>query len=122
MKRVDLGEPASFLHHVFLGCTQRECKTSEDTVEHYKNMFESRISVGATEKLPSWRKRQPNTTTWSYDMEGHAKKCVDRYCEVANKTTQQLYTVSTPCLDDNQFKEEELVTVGNCQKFAHKSF
>ena len=23
-----------------------------------------------------------------YDMEGHAKKCVGRYCELANKTTQ----------------------------------
>ena len=23
-------------------------------------------------------------------MEGHAKKCVERYCELANKTTQQL--------------------------------
>ena len=30
MKEVDLGEPASFLDHVYLGCTQRECETSED--------------------------------------------------------------------------------------------
>ena len=28
-------------------------------------------------------------SSWSYDMEGHAKKCVERYCELANKTTQQ---------------------------------
>ena len=27
MKNVDLDEPTSFLDHVFLGCTQRECKT-----------------------------------------------------------------------------------------------
>ena len=40
-------------------------------------------------------------------MEGHAKKCVERYCELANKTTQQLYKVSTPCIDDHHFKEEE---------------
>ena len=45
-------------------------------------------------------------------MEGHAKKCVERYCELANKTTQQLYKVSTPCLDDHHFKEEELKSVG----------
>ena len=43
-----------------------------------------------------------------YDMEGHAKKCVERYCELANKTMQQLYKVSTPCIDDHHFKEEEL--------------
>ena len=39
-------------------------------------------------------------------MAGHAKKCVERYCELANNTTQQLYKVSTPCIDDHQFKEE----------------
>ena len=45
-------------------------------------------------------------------MEGHAKKCVEGYCELANKTTQQLYKVSTPCIDDHHFKEEEMKCVG----------
>ena len=45
-------------------------------------------------------------------MAGHAKKCVERYCELANKTTQQLYKVSTPCIDDHLFKEEEMKSVG----------
>ena len=45
-------------------------------------------------------------------MEGHAKKCVERYCELANKTTEQLYKVSPPCIDDHHFKEEELKSVG----------
>ena len=45
-------------------------------------------------------------------MEGHAKKCVDRYFEFANKTTQQLYKVSTRCIDDHHFKEEETKSVG----------
>ena len=45
-------------------------------------------------------------------MEGHAKKCVERYCESANKTTQQLYKVSAPCIDDHHFKEEEMKSVG----------
>ena len=49
-------------------------------------------------------------------MEGHAKKCVERYCEFANKTTQQLYKVSTPCIDDHHFKEEELKSVGKLSK------
>ena len=51
-------------------------------------------------------------SSWCYDMEGHAKKCVERYCELANKTTQQLYKVSTPCIDDHHFKEEETKSVG----------
>ena len=49
-------------------------------------------------------------------MEGHAKKCVERYCELANRTTQQLYKVSTPCIDDHHFKEEELKSVGELSK------
>ena len=57
-----------------------------------------------------------NISTWSYDMEGHAIKCVERHCELANKTTQQLYKVATPCLDDHQFKEEGLGCVGELSK------
>ena len=49
-------------------------------------------------------------------MEGHAKKYVERYCELANRTTQQLYKVSTPCIDDHHFKEEELESVGELSK------
>ena len=49
-------------------------------------------------------------------MEGHAKKCVERYCELANKTIQQLYKVSTTCIDDHHFKEEELKSVGELSK------
>ena len=49
-------------------------------------------------------------------MAGHAKKCVERYCELANKTTQQLYKVSTPCIDDHHFKEEEMKSVGGLSK------
>ena len=51
-----------------------------------------------------------------YDMEGHAKKCVERYCELANRTTQQLYKISTPCIDDHHYKEEELKSLGEVSK------
>ena len=47
MKDVDLNEPTSFLDHVYLGCTERECKPNDVIVEPYKEMFESRISAGA---------------------------------------------------------------------------
>ena len=53
---------------------------------------------------------------WSFDMVGHAEKCVERYCELSNKPTQQLYKVTTPCLDDHQFKAQELGSVGELPK------
>ena len=71
-------------------------------------MFESRISAGATEKLPGWEKPHAKTSAWSYDMEGHAHKCVERYCELANKKGRAIIQVSSPCLDDHNFKKEEL--------------
>ena len=49
MKDVDLGEPTSFLHHVYLGCTQRECQISKNIVDKYRSMFESRISAETKE-------------------------------------------------------------------------
>ena len=106
IKAVDLEEPTSFFDHVYLGCTQRHCEISKDIVDNYRTMTESRISAGGTEKLPY--SENLRISSWSYDMEGHAKKCVERYCELANKTTQQLYKVSTPCIDDHHFKEEEM--------------
>ena len=72
-------------------------------------MFESRISADGTEKLPY--SENFRISSWSHDMEGHAKKCVERYCKLANKTTQQLYIVSTPCIDDHHFQEEEMKSV-----------
>ena len=108
-KEVDLGEPTSFLDHVYLGCT-RKFEISKDIVDNYRTMFESRISAGELEKLPF--SQNIRISSWSYDMAGHAKKCVERYCELDNKTTQQLYKVSTPCIDDHQFKEEENESVG----------
>ena len=76
MKNVDLDEPTPFRDE-HLGCTQRECKPNEIIIEQFQEMFESYISAGATEKL----------------------KCVERYCELANKETEQLYNVSSPCLE-----------------------
>ena len=35
MKDVDLGEPTSFLDHVYLGCTQRECQIRKDIVDNW---------------------------------------------------------------------------------------
>ena len=50
---------------------------------------------------------------------------MERYCELANKTTQQLYKVSTPCIDDHHFKEEEMKSVGElsqvCSQIVPKS-
>ena len=73
-------------------------------------MFESRTSASATEKLPV----AGRTIAWSHDMESHAKKCVERYCELAKKkkkTVEQLYQVHLI-----KKKKKELETVGGLSK------
>ena len=42
------------------------------------------------------------------------KKCVERYCELANKNDST--KVATPCIDDHHFEEEELKSVGEFSK------
>ena len=105
-KEVDLGEPTSFLDHVYLGCTQRQCEISKDIVDQLQNHVRIANFRGGSREITI-----PSKSS-SYDMAGHAKKCVERYCELENKTTQQLYKVSTPCIDDHHFKEEEMKSVG----------
>ena len=59
-------------------------------------------------------------------MEEHAKKCVKWYCELANKNIEQVHKVSTRCIDDHQFKKEELEMVREfpkvCSPIALKRF
>ena len=50
-----------------------------------ESVFYPRISAGATEKLPGLEKPHAKTVSWSYDMEGHVRELVERYCELANK-------------------------------------
>ena len=91
MKDVDLGEPTSFLNHVYLGCTQRECQISKEIVDNIRSMFESRISARATEKMSETKDTgKPDaetTSSWSYD---HGRSCKEmrgkmlRTCEQNN--------------------------------------
>ena len=92
----------------------------------YRKMFESRISAGTIQKLLGCAKSHAKTVASSHDMESHAKKCVERYSELANKTIQQLYKVSTQCLDDHHFRKEALQTIGDlpniCSRIVLKCF
>ena len=75
----------------------------------------------ATEKLPEWEKPNAKTVVWSSVMEGHAQKFFERQCKLANTKTEQLHKVSSPCLDDHHFKNEELEQVGEvCSQIVKK--
>ena len=72
--------------------------------EYLQSMFEPRNFAGALEsyqKLKPQGNMRQTFSSWSHDMEGHAKKCAERCCELTNETTEHLNKVSTPCLDDH---------------------
>ena len=118
-KEVDSGKPTSFLDHAHLGCTQRQCQISKDIVDNHRKIFESPISTMQAERLPF--PQNLRISSWSCDMAGHGKKCVERYCELANKMTHQLYKVFPPCIDDHHFKEEEMKTVGELSQVCFQN-
>ena len=110
-------EDVDWVGRIYLGCSQRECQTRKDILQLQKCVVIPNL-CSSYRKLLYSEKIGAHISSWSYDMEGHAKKCVERYCELANKSTQQLYKVSTPCLDDHHFKEEELKSVGDLSKVS----
>ena len=117
MKHVDLEKPTQFLDQVNLRCTQHDCKPNKNLVDEYRKMFESLTSAGAVERLPRSGDVHAKITAWTQDIEGRAKKCVKRYFEPANKNSEQLLQVSTPCIDDHQFKKED---GGDCGRTVKK--
>ena len=80
-------------------------------------MVESRISAGATDKI-TWPDETSRKNSRVVIRCGRVirKSRVERYCELANKETEQLHKVLTPCLDDNHFKKRELETVRELSK------
>ena len=97
MKDVDLREPTSFLDHVYLGCTQRECQISKDIVDNFRSKFESRISAAAMENYQK-QKPQGNLMQESYLLGPTTWKVMQRnvWKDIANLRTKQLssYTKS----------------------------
>ena len=49
-------------------------------------------------------------------MKGHAKQCVERYCQLADIDESSLRKVATPCIDDHQISPEEFQTTGKLHK------
>ena len=68
MKLVDLGEPTSFLDHVYLGCTQRECKPNETVLEEHRKCSNHKFLLEQLKSLRSWDEPHSKTAPWSYDM------------------------------------------------------
>ena len=68
---------------------------------------------------------QANIQSYDYVMCGHAKQCVERYCELGGVDIDILKRVATPCMDDHQLAPEDFQAKGRlsdeCSKIVLKA-
>ena len=113
MKLVDLGGTEIILDHSYLGCTHRECNKKKNIIlEEYLRCSNNELLLKQLKNCMG-RGNQAKPVVWSYDMESHGKKHVERCCD---KKAEQLNEVSSPCPDENHVKKEELESIGELPK------
>ena len=99
-----IGATATSKNEVFDFATD-ETATLHESYTKKRPIFDHRL------RFSMWS-RQKNYDPISlkpHDREPHL-------CELANKKTEQLCNVSSPCLDDHQFKKEKLESAGELSK------
>ena len=106
-----------FLDHVHLGCTQRGDTPNESSLSNLEQCSNHEFLL---EHLKNCMSEKPHAiiVAWSYDMEGDARKCVERCCELANEKIEQLDKVSTTCLTTIISRKRNLNHLENCQKYV----
>ena len=79
----DPEHPTPIIDQVYSGCTQREAKVDPRAVQFNTVLFKKLATRrGAAEKIErNIIYSFEQITAWSYDMQGLAEKCVERYCE-----------------------------------------
>ena len=77
-------------------------------------MFESIISAERVEKLPF--PQNLRISSWSYDVDGHAKKCVERYCGLAKKHPSNCTKLKLHALMTINSKKRNWESVGELTK------
>ena len=102
MEDVDLGEPTSFLDHVYWVALKESVESAEICKGYRKNGQQHKQRRNLMQK-----QYLLGPTTWKVTRRNAWKI----YCELAEKTTEQLCEVATPCMDDHQFKDEEKKSV-----------
>ena len=95
---------------------RRESNPEKQKLDHHAvqakvNSLRRITTTEVTSEMLSWSSSQPNTS-WCYDMEGHADRCVERYCELAGKEISALKRAETPCMDGFQCSPEDFLQHG----------
>ena len=110
-------------HHFLTTCTWDALSVNTNQMKQSLNDIQRCLShVFVLEQLTNYRsgKNLTHTMAWSNDMEGHAQKCVERYCELANKSGSTFSSFASLFGRSSIQKRRNLKQLENCQKFARK--
>ena len=123
MKHVDIDEPTSFLDHVHLGCTQRECKPTETIIEQCTMMSESRICVGARAKYHGRRNfmhgQRRGPVIWKDMLKNVLNDTANSRTKKMSNFFKEFRILVWTVINSNR---RNLKQLENCQKFARKLF
>ena len=120
MKNVDLDGFSSFLDHP-LGMHWTWMQTKWNYFEEHTKMFESRISARATEKFTLVGKiSRKNSCPVLWYGRTYQKSALKNSANWQKKV-KQLHKFSNPCLDDHQFKKEELESEGELSEVCSQT-
>ena len=97
----DLEVPTPLLNQMNLVVTQRDAEVDHHAVKAQADLFRRITTTVVTHERQNKNNNscQP-TTAWSYDIEGHAEKCVERFCEMLwENMLSAPKPAETSCLD-----------------------
>ena len=84
-------DPAPIVNQVYLGCTRRVAKVNPQAVQTKNELFQKLTTEAMdAQDLTKDHCSSKEITSWSFDLQGHAGKCVERCCEIASEAASSL--------------------------------
>ena len=114
MELLDVVQPTSLLDHVYLGCSQNECKSPDTYFDEYVKCSNHE---SPQEQLKSDLFEQSHAKMIAFSYEKTCEEMHATTLRIGKQKRQQFFKVSTHCWDDHNFKKEELETVGELFDF-----
>ena len=102
------------MKQAYLGCTPWEVSVNAHAIQSKAGSFKRLTTAGETEERDLTKEplSSKQTTARSYDMQGHAEKCVERNCELGRKSASSLQQVTTPCIGGRLLPPEDFEPEG----------
>ena len=81
--KIDLDEAVPLNGDVYLGCKQDNIAPPLDLLKQKSDLYNSIVNDDVPDPVVPWLGDVNGLQAWQYDMQGHVKQTVERYCELA---------------------------------------